>query len=49
LQILTRAPRHRRPPKSGYIIAFVDAKTGRVEQATAGQSNLLPPLPVIHG
>jgi len=37
------------PEPDNYIVAFVDARTGRVEQTTAGKSNLLPPLPVIHG
>jgi hypothetical protein len=32
-----------------YIVAFVDATTGRVGMTTAGRSASLPPLPVIRG
>jgi len=32
-----------------YIVVFVDAKTGRWEMMTAGDSPSLPPLPVIRG
>ena len=37
------------PGPDNFIVAFVDAKTGQVKPTVAGQSNLLPPLPVIHG
>ena len=37
------------PGPDNFIVAFVDAKTGQVKTTVAGQSNLLPPLPVIHG
>jgi hypothetical protein len=32
-----------------FIVAFVDAKTGRWEMTTAGNSRSLPPLPFIRG
>ena len=37
------------PGPDNFIVAFVDAKTGQVKTTVAGQSNLLPPLPVING
>jgi len=37
------------PGPDNLIVAFVDARTGQVKTTVAGQSNLLPPLPVIHG
>jgi hypothetical protein len=37
------------PGPDNFIIAFVDANTGKVGPATAGKSALLPPLPVIPG
>jgi hypothetical protein len=37
------------PGPDNFIIAFVDAKTGKVGMTTAGKSALLPPLPVIRG
>jgi len=37
------------PGPDNFIVAFVDAKTGQVKTTVAGKSNLLPPLPVIHG
>jgi hypothetical protein len=37
------------PGPDNLIVAFVDAKTGRVGMTTAGMSPLLPPLPVIRG
>jgi hypothetical protein len=37
------------PGPDNFIVAFVDAKTGRVGMTTAGMSALLPPLPVIRG
>jgi hypothetical protein len=37
------------PGLDNFIVAFVDAKTGRVEMTTAGRSPSLPPLPVIRG
>jgi len=37
------------PGPDNCIVAFVDAKTGQVKTTVAGQSNLLPPLPVIRG
>jgi len=37
------------PGPDNFIVAFVDAKTGQTKLTSAGQSNLLPPLPVIHG
>ena len=37
------------PGQDNFIVAFVDAKTGRVEMTTAGRSPSLPPLPFIRG
>jgi hypothetical protein len=37
------------PGPDNFIVAFVDAKTGQTKLTSAGYSNLLPPLPVIHG
>jgi hypothetical protein len=37
------------PGPDNFIVAFVDANTGKVGMTTAGKSALLPPLPVIGG
>jgi hypothetical protein len=37
------------PEPDNFIVAFADAKTGRVEMTTAGSSPSLPPLPFIRG
>jgi hypothetical protein len=37
------------PGPDNLIVAFVDARTGRVGMTTAGWSASLPPLPVIRG
>jgi hypothetical protein len=37
------------PEPDNFIVAFVNAKTGRVEMTTAGRSPSLPPLPLIRG
>jgi hypothetical protein len=37
------------PEPDNFIVTFVDAKTGRAEMTTAGNSPSLPPLPLIRG
>jgi hypothetical protein len=37
------------PQPDNFIVTFVDAKTGRAEMTTAGNSASLPPLPLIRG